>query len=132
MYTYKAIPFQTMWDKMIALLQSKRFVASVVAGLLVLFGPDFGLDEELATSLVTAIVAMVVGDSVLPISELLKSRRVWAFFGSVIAVVTSALEIGLPPEIVQQVVLIIAAWIVGDSWRVTLRKTVPGERILRD
>jgi len=121
-YQYRAGVYQTVWEKIIALLQSKRFIASVVAALMTLFGVEFGLDAELATSLVTAIVAMVIGDSINPITELLKSRRVWAFVGAVVAAGVGALDVGLDPAMVQQLVLIIAAWIVGDSWRVTMRK----------
>jgi hypothetical protein len=122
MYQYRAEAYQTVWEKIVALVQSKRFIASVVAALMTLFGTEFGLDADLATSIVTAIVALVIGDSINPISELLKSRRVWVFIGAVVAAGVSALGVGLDAAMVQQLVLIIAAWIVGDSWRVTMRK----------
>lgn len=122
MYAYKSEVYQTFWEKLVGLLQSTRFVAAVAALLVTIFGPQFGLEPELAGAIVTAIVSLIVGDSIRPMEELLKSRRFWAFVAAIVATITSAVGMGLDPVIVQQVVLAIAAWIVGDSWRVTLTR----------
>lgn len=125
MYKYgedEVVINESFWEKIAALLRSTRFIAAVVAGLLTLFGPQFGLDQELATSIVVAIIGLIIGDSVRPMEELLKSRRFWVFAATVIAVVVNAMGLGVDPQVVQTVVLAIAAWIVGDSWRVTLTK----------
>jgi len=126
MYTERADVFLTIWEKLVALLQSKRFILAVAGALVTLFGPEVGLEPELAQTIVVAIVAFIVGDSVNPIQELLKSRRFWAFVGSVAAVLVTAFGLQVDPALVQQVVLVIAAWIVGDSWRLT----VPKKRLL--
>ena len=125
MYRYgedEVVVNESFWEKIAALLQSTRFIAAVVAGLLTLFGPSFGLDQELANSIVTAIIALIIGDSVRPMEELLKSRRFWVFAATVIGIIVNAMGLSVDPQIVQTVVLAIAAWIVGDSWRVTLTK----------
>jgi hypothetical protein len=122
MYTERPAIFMTIWEKLIALLQSKRFILAVAGALVTLFGTEVGLEPELAQTIVTAIVAFIVGDSINPIQELLKSRRFWAFVGSVLAVLVAEFGLSVDPALVQQVVLVIAAWIIGDSWRLTVPK----------
>jgi hypothetical protein len=113
---------QTFWEKLLALLQSKRAIAAIAGVLLMLFGPTMGLDEDLAITIVEALVAFIIGDSIRPIQDLLSSRRFWVFAAAIMTSIASAVGLGIPAETVQTVVLAIAAWIVGDSWRVTMVK----------
>lgn len=50
--------------------------------------------------------------------ELIKSKRFWAAVATLAAVLLKD-TLGLSEDEVQQVVMIVAAWIVGDSWRAT-------------
>lgn len=113
---------QTFWEKLLALLQSKRAIAAIAGVLLMLFGPTMGLDEDLAITIVEALIAFIIGDSIRPIQDLLSSRRFWVFAAAIMTSIASAVGLGIPAETVQTVVLAIAAWIVGDSWRVTMTK----------
>jgi len=122
MYSYRNDIFMTLWEKLMALLQSKRFILAVAGALVSFFQADIGLEPELAEAIVTAIVAFIVGDSINPINDLLKSRRFWAFVGSVAGALAVSFGLNLDPALVQQIVLVVAAWIVGDSWRITLVK----------
>jgi hypothetical protein len=112
----------TWWEKFLALIQSKRAIAALAGVLMMFFSPAMGLDEDLAITIVEAIVAMIIGDSIRPIQDLLSSRRFWVFVAAILTVIASAAGLGIPAETVQTVVLAIAAWIVGDSWRVTMTK----------
>ena len=49
------------------------------------------------------------------LKALLHSRRFWAAVAGVVVAATGGLGIEVEPAMVEQVVLLIAAWIVGDS-----------------
>lgn len=49
------------------------------------------------------------------LAALFRSRRFWAAFAGVLVTVTDVFGLGLSPEQVQSFVLVVAAWIVGDS-----------------
>lgn len=110
-------------DKLKGLLTSSRFYATLAAILVQVFGPTFGLDDEMAMAIITTIAAWVIGDSVRPTDNPFTSRRFWVMISTGIVTLLSANGIGLDPELVQTIVLGIAAWIVGDSWRETLHGT---------
>jgi len=122
MYTYQPPVYVSIREKLLALLQSKRFIGTAAGILIVIFGPKVGLDEDLAQTIVMAIVAAIVGDSINPVQDLLRSRRFWAFAASVVGAIVADVGLEIPMETVQQVVLAVAAWIIGDSWRVTMVK----------
>ena len=47
------------------------------------------------------------------------SRRVWLAVAGVAVALSEELGLSIPPETIQQIVLMFAAWIVGDSLRKT-------------
>lgn len=50
------------------------------------------------------------------LSALLKSRRFWA---AVSGIVIAILPAGIDPAVIEQVVFLIAAWVIGDSIKKT-------------
>lgn len=52
------------------------------------------------------------------IPALFKSKRFWLATAGLLAVIFKD-TLGIPEEEIQQVVMLIAAWILGDSWRPT-------------
>ena len=63
---------------------------------------------------------------VVAMQMLFRSKRFWLAVGSALAVALKD-KIPLSEDQIQQIVLVIAAWIVGDS----LRQTVPREPVKR-
>jgi|TARA_R110002074_G_scaffold371950_1_gene547255 hypothetical protein len=51
------------------------------------------------------------------IKKLIKSRRFWVAVAGVIAVSAESLGFSISPEVVTNVVIIAASWIVGESVR---------------
>ena len=46
---------------------------------------------------------------------LFKSRRFWAAVSGVVVVVSGVLGMDIDPEVISQFVMLIAAWVIGDS-----------------
>jgi hypothetical protein len=53
----------------------------------------------------------------LKIAGLFNSRRFWVAIGGVVVAMGDHLGLGLSPDVVQNVVVLGGAWIVGDSLR---------------
>ena len=51
------------------------------------------------------------------IKNLVKSRRFWVAIAGVVIAVSDALGLGLSPEMVTNLVVVGASWIVGESLR---------------
>ena len=51
------------------------------------------------------------------LKNLVKSRRFWVAIAGVVIAVSDALGLGLPPEMVTNLVVVGASWIVGESLR---------------
>ena len=51
------------------------------------------------------------------LKNLVKSRRVWVAIAGVVIAVSDALGLGLSPEMVTNLVVVGASWIVGESLR---------------
>lgn len=128
-YGQEPVVEQTLWEKIVSLLQSVRFISAIVAAVVVLVGDAMAVDKELLTAIVTATMGVILGDSIRPMEELLKSRRFWAFIGSIVVILAAQFGINFPPGSVELMIITIASWIVGDSWRVTL--TPRKERVLK-
>ena len=66
-----------------------------------------------------AVVKMIIGNTketaVDKVQSLFKSRRFWVAVAGVVVVVTDGLGFPLSSDGVQNVVLLLASWIVGDS-----------------
>ncbi len=58
------------------------------------------------------------------ISSLFKSRRFWAAVAGVLAVSLQD-TLGLDPDSTKQAVMLLAAWIIGDSLTPTISATKP-------
>ena len=54
------------------------------------------------------------------LQALLKSRRFWAAASGLLVVLTNGLGLSIEPEVIEQIVMLIAAWVIGDS----IHKTV--------
>jgi len=54
--------------------------------------------------------------------SLIHSRRVWLAVAGVAIAFSEELGLSIPPETIEQIVMIIAAWIIGDSLRKTEEK----------
>jgi hypothetical protein len=65
------------------------------------------------------------------IQALWESRRWWAAVGGVVFVTLTHYGIEIDQETVDKIVMLIAAWIVGDSVRPTLRKPAVYEDSVR-
>ncbi len=66
----------------ITLLTSKRVIAAVTAVAVSLLKKKMGLDDETATSIVAAIIGLVVSDGLRPIDPA-KAARQDSLFGSI-------------------------------------------------
>ena len=53
------------------------------------------------------------------LAVLIKSRRFWVAVGGVLVTTTNIFGLDLDPELVNNIVLLGGAWIVGDSLRTT-------------
>ena len=53
------------------------------------------------------------------LDSIIRSRRFWLAVAGVAIAASEELGISIPPETIQQVVMLFAAWIVGDSLRKT-------------
>jgi len=51
------------------------------------------------------------------LKKLVTSRRFWVAVAGVVAVTAQALGVDISPEVIQNVVIIGASWIVGESLR---------------
>lgn len=51
------------------------------------------------------------------LKNLVASRRFWVAVAGVVAVTAQALGVDISPEVIQNVVIIGASWIVGESLR---------------
>lgn len=49
----------------------------------------------------------------------IRSRRVWLAVAGVAVALFEELGVSIPPETIQQIVLLFGAWIIGDSVRKT-------------
>jgi len=49
------------------------------------------------------------------ILALFKSRRFWAAVSGVVVVLSGGLGLDIDPEVISQFVMLIAAWVIGDS-----------------
>ena len=58
----------------------------------------------------------------LKIASLFSSRRFWVAVGGVVVAMSDHVGLGLSPDVVQNVVVLGGAWIVGDSLRQALQK----------
>lgn len=114
-------PRKRFRDKLLkGLLTSARFYATVAAILVQLFGEKFGIDQEMALAIVQTIAAWVAGESIRPADNPFTSRRFWAMVATIAASLITAAGLGIDEATIQQIVLAVAAWIIGDSWRETL------------
>ncbi len=48
-----------------------------------------------------------------------RSRRVWLAVAGVAVAMSEELGVSIPPETIEQIVMVFAAWIIGDSVRKT-------------
>ncbi len=56
------------------------------------------------------------------IKSLVTSRRFWLAVAGLVVASAGAIGLELDPEMVQNVVLIVASWVLGDSIRETTKK----------
>lgn len=106
-----------MKQKLIAILQSKRFYATVAVAIFII-AARLEQYQHVAQSIAQIVGAWVVGDSIRP-DNVLESRRFWLMIGSVVAVLLSSYGAIIPMELLQELSLSIGAWIIGDALRKT-------------
>lgn len=53
------------------------------------------------------------------LKSLLRSRRFWLTVAGVLVAVSGELNLGVSDECVRNVVMALAAWVIGDSFRIT-------------
>ena len=114
----KKVPFEIT-----DLFVSRRFRVAVAGVLVVCCDSLFGtgtVSPELLQDLILLLTAWIVGDSIRS-AYLLTSRRFWAGVAGLLVICSNAVfgEGVIDPEMIQNLTMLLAAWIVGDSLRRT-------------
>ena len=64
--------------------------------------------------------------------DILKSKRFWLAVGSLLVVVANQFGLDIDPETLQNGLIVVVGWILGDSLRSTPRALMQDEIIVED